>query len=99
MPVTDSAPPVTKFPPVTLPVATTRPAVPMLPIFALPVTDNTPLAPFARLIFAVALPTINPVSKPTLVRLDVTTVEFNVVPVNVPAGATTVLPAAAVNWP
>ena len=42
---------------------------------------------------------VNPPSVPTEVRLDVTTVAFSVVPVSVPAGATTVLPAAAVNWP
>ena len=38
LPVTDRAPPVTRFPPVTFPVATTRPAVPKLPTLALPVT-------------------------------------------------------------
>ena len=36
---------------------------------------------------------------PTVVRLDVTTPEFNVVPLKVPAGATTAFPDAAVIRP
>ena len=43
LPVTDSAPPVTKLPPETLPVADTIPAVVKLPPDTLPVAATTPV--------------------------------------------------------
>jgi hypothetical protein len=46
---------------------------------------------------AMGLVTVRLVSVPTLVREDVTTDEFNVVPVNVPAAAVTVMSADPLN--
>ena len=66
--------------------------------FAVEVTAPVKTPAVAPMLPTLALPdTVNVPSVPTLVKLDVTTVELSVVPDNVPAGATTATLDAAVN--
>jgi len=59
--------------------------------------DVRPVPPYAT---PMVVPCQTPVPiVPTLVRDELTTVLFSVVPDNVPAGAITAVADAAVNWP
>ena len=67
-----------------------------------PATEVAPikLFPADSTLPASTLPvTLNDPSVPTVVKLEIKTLEFSVLPVNVPAGATTALVLAAVNCP
>ena len=73
------------------------PAVSTLPPVTLPVAEIMP--PVSTLPPATLPVTLNDPSVPTVVKLEIKTPELNVLPVNVPAGATTALVLAAVNCP
>ena len=82
--VTDRLLTVNRLPALTLP-ALTLPAALIVPL------PNVELA--------VLLPTVNPINTPTVVKLEVTTAEFNVVPIKLAALAVITVLLAAVNWP